>query len=82
MSYNINVMYGGGQQEMHHVQNCEKMFIKNMPLTLYPNFFMNNQQLVMLICCSCIDHIFSITTIVNNYIGDYKHVFCAFIDFN
>ena len=30
---------------------------------------------------SCIDHIFSITTIVKNYICDYKHVFCAFIDF-
>ena len=30
---------------------------------------------------SCIDHIFSITTIVKNYISDYKHVFCAFIDF-
>ena len=30
---------------------------------------------------SCIDHIFSISTIVKNYICDYKHVFCAFIDF-
>ena len=30
---------------------------------------------------SYIDHIFSITTIVKNYIYDYKHVFCTFIDF-
>ena len=30
---------------------------------------------------SCIDHIFSITTIVKNYICDYNHVFCVFIDF-
>ena len=29
---------------------------------------------------SYIDHIFSITTIVKNYICHYKHVFCAFID--
>ena len=31
---------------------------------------------------SCIHHIFFITTIVNNYICNYKHVLCAFIDFN
>ena len=30
---------------------------------------------------SCIDHIFSITSIVKNYICDYKYVFCAFIYF-
>ena len=30
---------------------------------------------------SCIDHIFPITTIVKNYICDYKHVLCPFIDF-
>ena len=22
MSYNINAMHGGGQQDIHHVQNC------------------------------------------------------------
>ena len=30
---------------------------------------------------SCIDHIFSITTIVKKIIYAYKHVVCAFIDF-
>ena len=30
---------------------------------------------------SYIYHIFSITTMVKNYICDYKHAFCAFIDF-
>ena len=24
MSYDMNAMHGGGQQDMQHVQNCEK----------------------------------------------------------
>ena len=31
--------------------------------------------------CSCIDHIHSITTILNNLLLDTRSIFCAFIDF-
>ena len=37
MSYNINVMHGGGQQEdMQHVQNCEKNIIKKYTFDVIP----------------------------------------------
>ena len=36
MSYNINAMHGGGQQDMQHVQNCEKIFIKKYTFDVIP----------------------------------------------
>ena len=44
LSYNINAMHGGGQQDMQHVQNCEKIFIKKYTFDVIPKEFMNNQQ--------------------------------------
>ena len=44
MSYNINAMHGGGQQDMQHVQNCENIFIKKYTFDVIPKEFMNNQQ--------------------------------------
>ena len=44
MSYNINAMHGGGQQDMQHVQNSEKIFIKKYKFNVIPQEFMNNQQ--------------------------------------
>ena len=44
MSYNINAMHGGGQQDMHHVQNCENIFIKKYTFDVIPKEFINNQQ--------------------------------------
>ena len=42
LSYNINAMHGGGQQYMHHVQNCENIFIKKYTFDVIPKEFMNN----------------------------------------
>ena len=36
MSYNINVMHGGGQQDMHHVQNCEIICMKKYAFDVIP----------------------------------------------
>ena len=36
MSYNINAMHGGGQQDMHPVQNCEHIFINKYTFDVIP----------------------------------------------
>ena len=37
-------MHGGVQQDMQHVQNCEKIVIKKCTFDVIPKEFMNNQQ--------------------------------------
>ena len=68
----------GGKPPLYNIESILSVRINNYCDIL--NIFVEEQN-----GCrqnrSCIDHIFSITTIVKNYICEYKHVFCAFIDF-